>query len=328
LLGSRVGRWSLHQALSKWQYFFSTNATLHELGLAAWRKVVSGLPVRDTLLVCDPRATSPLEVPRDSRVLVTSVRDAQLDHFDEVLTEAESLARAPDVEETFAAMTAGRDRYHFRLPLNPRDVTDPRNDVFVKFAMQPRIAGMVQKYFRIPCRLHEVTVLLDRPTPGPPAESQNWHRDPDDFLTVSLFVYLSDVTSVAAPFCYIPLEQSRKLYGKVGAFREFPTWHVIPDETMESIVPREHWIEVEGPKGTIVCIDSASCYHRGKQSTAARRLSMHLIFTSTMTRMELMESDEELRRTECERVHASESPRYSVASSAPQRHDRFARARP
>lgn len=316
---SRVLRVAFHQALSKWQYLVGSNETLYEVGIGAWRKLVSSLPVRKHLVVCADSPDSPLSLPHESRVLVTTVNDAGLDHFEEVSRAAEALASAPDVADVFEAMSKGGDRYHFRLPLNPRDVTDPRNAVFVKFALQPRIAGLVQKHFRMPFRLNEVTVLLDRPTSDPPAESQLWHRDPDDWITVSVFVYLSSVGTDTAPFCYIPLDQSRRLYGKVGKFRQFPTWHLISDTTMEEFVPREHWVEVTGPKGTLTFIDSASCYHRGKQAVSAGRLSMHLIFTSTLTRMELPERWEHLIPRESERKYASESPLYQVASAIPLR---------
>jgi hypothetical protein len=318
-LKSRALRLAFHEALSKWQYLVGSNEALYELGIGVWRKIVPSLPVRKHLLVCDDNPDSPLSLPYQSRVLVTTVDDAKLDHFEAVSREAEALANAPDVENVFAAMTKGGDRYHFRLPLNPRDVTDPRNAVFVKFALQPRILGLVRKHFRMPFRLNEVTVLLDRPTSGPAVESQLWHRDPDDWITVSVFVYLSSVGTDTAPFCYIPLDQSRKLYGKVGKFRQFPTWHLISDATMEALVPRKQWVEVIGQRGTVTFIDSASCYHRGKQAVSAGRLSMHLIFTSPLSRMELKEDWDHLLPRESERKYASESPLYQVASSAPLR---------
>lgn len=299
-----------------WQYAAGANEPLYELGLAAWRGVVSRAPVRENACICDPLARSLLALPRDSRALVTSVNDANLDHFDGVLREARALASAPDIENVFEAMSRGRDRYSFRLHLNPRDVRDPRNATFVKFALQPKIAGLAAQSLRVPCQLSEVSILLDRPTPEPPRESQNWHRDPDDWVTMSAFVYLSDVDTNTAPYCYVPLDKSRKLYDKVGKFRKFPTWHVIDDETMEQVIPRKHWIEVIGPTGTVTFIDAASCYHRGKQAATGRRLSMHLIFTSVLSRMEMNQPWERLQDAS-QRMYASESPRYMVASAAP-----------
>jgi len=189
----------------------------------------------------------------------------------------------------------------------------------VKFAMQPRIAGLARKYLRVPCRLSEVTVMLDRPTTSAPRESQNWHRDPDDWSQLSAFVYLSDVDSRTAPFCYVPLPESRRLYGKVGRFRTFDTWHVIPDGAMERFISRAHWNEVVGPKGTVTFIDSAACYHRGKRAEAGPRLSLHLIFTSTLSRMEMRSPWGDLVSGEPRRIYASESPAYTVASAAPRR---------
>lgn len=325
----RAVRSSVYRAMNTWQYLSGSRVRLYELGISAWRKMVSSLPVRDHQLVCDADATSPLSMPNETRALVTTVRDANLEHFDEVLHEAERLAGAPDVEEVFDAMTKGGDRYQYRLPLNPRDVTDPRNAVFVKFALQPKIAGLVANYFRMPCQLNEAKVLLYRPTSGSPLASQNWHRDPEDWMTVSVIVYLNEVGAGAAPFCYVPLNHSRKLYGRSGRFREFRDWRVTPDTVMEKMVPREHWVEVTGPKGTVVFIDSASCYHRGKQAVSGRRLSLQLIFTSTFTRMDLMEKEwARLLRPESERKYAFESPLYSIASSSPLRSEARRAVRP
>lgn len=315
-LKSRTVRSWAHDALSAWQYVARDNESLYELGLSAWRGIVSRAPVRDHLALCDPTARSPLSLPNDSRVLVTTVGDAKLDYFDDVLREARALAAAPDVDSVFDAMIRGGDRYDFRLHLNPKDVRDPRNATFLKFALQPRIAGLARQYLKVPCQLGECTVMLDRPTDSAPRESQNWHRDPDDWTTLSVFVYLSDVTTDTAPFCYVPLPESRKVYGKVGKFRQFETWHVISDETMERMVPREQWVEVTGPTGTVTFIDSASCYHRGKRAESARRLSLHLIFTSTLSRMEMKRPWKRLLEPDSRRLYASESPGYTVASAA------------
>lgn len=318
-LKSRTVRSLAHDALSAWQYLARDSVALNELGLRAWRGMLRHAPARKHLVLCDPAARSPLALPHDSRALVTSVDQAKLEHFDDVLREARALAGAPDVERAFDAMIRARDRYKFRLHLNPRDVGDPRNATFVRFALQPRIAGLARQYLRVPCRLSEVTVMLDRPTTEAPRESQNWHRDPDDWSQLSVFLYLSDVGTDTAPFCYVPLNESRKLYGRVGRFRQFETWHVIPDAVMERFVPREHWTEVVGPTGTVTFIDSAACYHRGKRSVAGPRLSLHLIFTSTLSRMEMKSSWKQLLERESARVYASESPGYAVASAMPRK---------
>jgi hypothetical protein len=316
-LKSRSVRSWFQRAISTWQYAARGNEPMYELGLSAWRSVVSRAPVREHLVLVDPSARSPLRLPVDSRALVTSVGEAQLEYFDDVVGEARALAAGPDIDAVFAAMIRDRDRYDFRLHLNPKDVGDPRNATFVKFALQPRIAGLAREYLKVPCQLSEVTVMLDRSTTDPPRESQNWHRDPDDWTTLSVFVYLSDVGTDTAPFCYVPFQESRRLYGKVGKFRRFQTWHVIPDEMMEQTVPRERWLEVTGPTGTVTFIDSASCYHRGKRAVSARRLSLHLIFTSTLSRMEMNHPWKRLLARESERRYASESPRHMVASALP-----------
>jgi len=147
-----VRSWA-HDALGAWQYVARGNESLYELGLSAWRSVVSRAPVRDHLALCNPTARSPLSLPEDSRALVTTVGDAKLDHFDDVLCEARALAAAPDVDSVFDAMIRDGDRYDFRLHLNPKDVRDPRNATFVRFAIQPRIAGLARQYLKVPCQL-------------------------------------------------------------------------------------------------------------------------------------------------------------------------------
>src|SRR5258706_2464879 len=96
-LKSRAVRLAFHQALSKWQYLVGSNETLYELGIGAWRKLVSNLPIREHLVVCDDNPDSPLSLPPESRVLVTTVNDAGLDHFEEGSRQAEAPGSAPDV---------------------------------------------------------------------------------------------------------------------------------------------------------------------------------------------------------------------------------------
>jgi len=186
----------------------------------------------------------------------------------------------------------------------------------VQFAMQPRLVGLVQKYLGMPCRLKEVRVMLDRPTASEPRASQKWHRDPDDWMTVGVFVYLRDVDTNAAPFCYIPSHRCGSLHGRVGSFRRFSRWQTLPDAMMETLIPREHWVEVTGATGTATFVDIAACYHRVKPAVSSRRLSLQLVFTSAFTRMEMTERTARLFQAESERKYASESPEYVVASAS------------
>lgn len=135
------------------------------------------------------------------------------------------------------------------------------DSIWVRFALQPAVQKLVCSYFdnSVPY-LCDVGLLLSTGTEGDKwSESQLWHLDYADSLTVKLWVYLTDVTEMAnGPFTYIPAQPSQKVPNTFFPGR-------VSDETMETQGFKSSFCQVYGKKQKVFYIDTARCYHLGSR---------------------------------------------------------------
>ena len=80
----------------------------------------------------------------------------------------------------------------------------PSDNVFVQFAMQPALVGIVAAYLGELPKLTDVLLTLSKPGMPNLAYSQLWHRDFDDVHTIKIFVYLTDVLDAQVAFISKP----------------------------------------------------------------------------------------------------------------------------
>lgn len=159
-------------------------------------------------------------------------------------------------------------RTFFTQLTNEKDLS--LDSIWVRFALQPAVQKLVCSYFdnSVPY-LCDVGLLLSTGTEGDKwSESQLWHLDYADSLTVKLWVYLTDVTAVEnGPFTYIPAEPSRKVPNTFFPGR-------VSDETMETEGLKPSFCQVYGKKQKVFYIDTARCYHLGSRlRTGQHRLA-------------------------------------------------------
>src|SRR5262249_25095329 len=127
-------------------------------------------------------------------------------------------------------------------------------------------------------------------TPHPPTRrSQLWHRDPEDYLILKVFVYVTDVDEGAGPFTYAPGTHLK------GTIHEEPEYFREPnrkakrseDEQMAAIVPTDRWISAVGPPGTIIFPDTRG-YHKGGMARTKDRIMYNCMFTSPASKTKEM----------------------------------------
>ena len=124
--------------------------------------------------------------------------------------------------------------------------------------------------------LRYVNVWYAFPTHGLAKETQLWHRDDPDHLTVKLFIYLKDVDEGSGPFCFIPRTHPLGSLNKIRArAREGRT----NDEEMASAVPPAHWKVCTGPAKTVVLADTTG-FHKGLKPETKHRLLLVFHYTS------------------------------------------------
>ena len=200
------------------------------------------------------------------------------DFFDDsgnaLLTQIRSIADARLQDDDTQAMLQEshsgdqRKEYVYNMMDGDFSVDDP----FIQLAVHPSLLGIASSYLGMKCFLANVNLWVNFLTPVPPKETQLWHRDPDDWLILKVFIYLSDVTETTGPFCFVPETHLRgplQLKGFRGKGR-------VTDEEMMAEVPAERWQVNTGPAGTIVFADTTG-FHRGLKPVDDHRILLQYV---------------------------------------------------
>jgi hypothetical protein len=108
--------------------------------------------------------------------------------------------------------------------------------------------------------------------------AQLFHFDMDRIKWLKFFIYLTDVTSDNGPHCYIA--GSHQIGGKPKELLNLG-YARISDEEMIKFYPKEKFVEVTAPKGTIIAGDTL-CFHKGKPLKQGDRLVLELEFTNSL----------------------------------------------
>lgn len=159
-----------------------------------------------------------------------------------------------------------------------RDVLLPEDrltsSAFVKFALQEEIIGIASRYFNQIPYLTNITLRYSFPTTGSEWEhSQLWHKDYNDSKELKFFIYCSDVrSSKNGPFSFLPKQFSERIPNSFLPRR-------ISDSELRSTVEPDTIVEVLGPPGTVLLVDTAKCYHQGSRCIEPR-LAFWLTFNS------------------------------------------------
>lgn len=137
-------------------------------------------------------------------------------------------------------------------------------------------------------------VLLDEAIASRAA--QLYHFDMDRFKFVKFFVYLTEVGTNNGPHCYVRGSHLRKPAALLRDER-------ISDREIEQHYRAEDLLELTGPVGTILAVDTRG-FHKGKPLLSGDRLIFQLQFSDSLFGQNypsIAVGDEVLERT-CERL--------------------------
>ena len=151
---------------------------------------------------------------------------------------------------------------------------------FLDFLLHPRILNILNSYFGLYCRLNYLDIWhnLPRRDDESAIASEFWHRDHEDWRTIKIFLYISDVTLKQGPFTYLCGSQRNGEYGSV--FSELPglVYHPPVSDPLDQI-PAERQMVCAGKSGTVVICD-ASGFHKGGRSMSKPRTVLVATFAS------------------------------------------------
>ncbi|MHA7820564.1 MAG: hypothetical protein ACX930_13035 [Erythrobacter sp.] len=149
----------------------------------------------------------------------------------------------------------------------------PVDTAFTRFALQPRLLGMLAETLGTLPLLDYVLLTLSGPRSGELTQSQLWHRDHDDLRVIKLFVYLTDVESAAdGPFSFLPGPVS----DRVGSPRRSHS----PDIWLFSRADRSEVNQMIAPRLSAFAVETSRCLHMGSRVAQGHE---RLLFTATYT---------------------------------------------
>lgn len=108
--------------------------------------------------------------------------------------------------------------------------------------------------------------------------AQLFHFDMDRLKWLKFFVYLTDVTPETGPHCFIAGSHKGKAK-PTYLMKKYPVR--IPDQEFEKFYPQKDVVELCGPKGTIIAVDTAG-YHKGKHLKRDHRLILQLEYANCL----------------------------------------------
>ena len=175
--------------------------------------------------------------------------DALLAHGNEKLARATEIARAS---------TRGK-KFWVRLSDDNANQGITTENPMVQVAIQESLLRIMSGHFGEIPFLSYVLLAYSQPLDGPLSISQLWHQDRDDIKILKLFVYLTDVNSVACgPFTLFDRGESKKI--RAGFLMKY-----LPDEVVFRQVSADRKIEMIAPKLAAFLVDTEACYHMGSR---------------------------------------------------------------
>jgi hypothetical protein len=179
-------------------------------------------------------------------------------------------------DRTLAQAPAGTVTKTFWSRLLDDDLVDgrmPAASPYARFAVQPRILGMLSRIMGGLPQIDYVLLTLSLPSDAPLAVSQLWHKDYDDTRTIKVFVYLTDVAGEDdGPFTFVPGPMS----DKVG----FTLRSHMPDEQAFRDIPADAACSMVAPALSVFAVETSRCLHMGSRVAAGHR---RLLYTATYT---------------------------------------------
>jgi hypothetical protein len=208
------------------------------------------------------------ELEADGYCMVSHLMDARL----MAELEADSVGRVKRAAEARDAQKEKHKAFWVRLLDDSMvDGAFDCDNVFVRFALQPAVIGVLASRLGELPRLTDVLLTYSTPSDEALAYSQLWHRDYDDVRTIKLFAYLTDVNELAdGPFTFLPGPAS----DRVG----FALRSHLPDDEFFRRATRGAVQEMRAPRLSAFMCETSRCYHMGSRVHAGHA---RLMYTAT-----------------------------------------------
>ena len=144
----------------------------------------------------------------------------------------------------------------------------------------PSLLTVAQAYLRNGPILDIVAMWWSTPFSKQPntEAAQLYHFDMDRIKWLKFFFYLTDVTSVTGPHCFIRGTHRRFSQPAQLLNRGYTR---IADQDLAPFYAADQFVEICGPRGTIVAVDTRG-FHKGKPPETTHRLVLQFEYCDTL----------------------------------------------
>lgn len=143
------------------------------------------------------------------------------------------------------------------------------NSDILSIVNTPLALRIATEYLGCKPTLSSVGVRWSFPGEGPGCDTQEFHRDPDDWRFLKLFVYLTDVDAGSGPHSYV--KRSHLTPGRIRAC-------LYPPSYIEENYGSDAICTIMGPRGTTFMADTYGI-HAGNIPTQAPRLIVQIQYS-------------------------------------------------
>ncbi|WOD37762.1 hypothetical protein [Nodosilinea sp. E11] len=148
------------------------------------------------------------------------------------------------------------------------------SEIFL-WGLNEKFLNIAETYLELPVAYHGMYFHRDFANVKP-AKSKLWHRDMEDYRSLKIIVYLNDIYDESCgPMQFIPKSMGEKALKKLGR-----NYGYIEDSLMQSLIPSHSWQSCLGPEQTVILMDTAQLFHRGKVPRSADRFAIFFDYTS------------------------------------------------
>jgi hypothetical protein len=196
------------------------------------------------------------------------------------------IGRVLEQASEIIAERGGRKHYQIQQPflrslLFPGDLE--KYPALLDFILSPEMLAIVahhlqtvpvlSKNFPPGVRFMESNAALDPDWDGPYRESQLYHLDLHDTRVVYVLVLAEDVDENSGPWTFLPASVSARATAALRYQQPGVPYRVL-DEDMYRVVDPAEVISFTGKKGSVLFIDSSTCFHYGSRRAIRPRYQL------------------------------------------------------
>lgn len=218
-----------------------------------------------------PLKSNDAKIVKDLRqhgISVTSLSELEIQNTTDLTIAANQILE--ELEEI-----AKKQNIHFAVTSNFQKLV--KYPALFEWGLEERLISIAANYIGLPIA-YDTFMCNFSTNNGKETATRLWHLDNEDRKMLKIIIYFNDVDDEGGPFQYMHPEVSALLLKKVkNKYRFFC------HQEVEDLIPKseQNWLTTyTGPSGTVIIVDTARSYHRGKPPTKCPRRAVSFGYLS------------------------------------------------